>query len=216
MPHRLGSRFRHLPCRVGLAVNAVLLSGGLDSIALTYWKRPDHAFTIDYGQRAAATELTASAEVARTLDVQHEIIRVDCSGLGSGDMADKPTLAVAPIFEWWPFRNQLLVTLAGMRCVALGITELMIGSVATDDSHADGRSLFFDRLSALTSMQEGGLTITAPALEHSTIELVRTAQVPRDVLAWAHSCHVGPLACGACRGCTKHYAVMEELYGTPY
>ena len=35
---------------------ALLLSGGMDSIALAYWKRPDIALTIDYGQAAADAE----------------------------------------------------------------------------------------------------------------------------------------------------------------
>jgi 7-cyano-7-deazaguanine synthase len=31
------------------------------------------------------------------------------------------------------------------------------------------------------------------------------------VLAWAHSCHTGVLACGRCRGCVKHYETWREL-----
>jgi len=34
-------------------MKAILLSGGLDSIALAYWLRPQIAVTIDYGQRPA-------------------------------------------------------------------------------------------------------------------------------------------------------------------
>ena len=34
-------------------MRALLLSGGMDSIALAFWKRPEIAITIDYGQRAA-------------------------------------------------------------------------------------------------------------------------------------------------------------------
>ena len=35
----------------------MLLSGGMDSIAVAYWRRPSLAITIDYGQVPAAGEL---------------------------------------------------------------------------------------------------------------------------------------------------------------
>ena len=197
-------------------MKAVLLSGGVDSIALTFWRRPEYAITIDYGQRAAATELAVAAEVARSLGVRHEILRVDCSTLGSGDMAGTAASAHAPVPEWWPFRNQLLLTLAGMRAVAIGVDELMVGSVVSDGSHADGRPEFYAAMDAVMAMQEGAVRVSAPALAMTTVELVRASGAPRDLIAWAHSCHTGPLACGACRGCVKHYEVMKELYGEPY
>lgn len=197
-------------------MRAILLSGGIDSIALAHWKRPEFAITLDYGQLPAATEIAAATEVARALAIQHEVLRVDCSTLGSGDLLGQPPLAAAPVPEWWPYRNQLLVTLAGMRAISRGVTELMVGSVASDSQHADGTSKFYEILDNLMRMQEGNLRVSAPAIELSTVELVRTSGVPREVLAWAHSCHVGPFACGACRGCIKHYNVMKELYACAY
>ncbi len=193
-----------------------MLSGGVDSIALAYWQRPAFTITIDYGQKAAATEVAVAAEVSKRLKIQHEIVCVNCAPLGSGDMASSQPLNIAPVPEWWPYRNQLLLTLAGMRVIGLGVTELMIGSVQSDESHADGRNLFYDRADALMSMQEGGLRVFAPAIAMTTVELVRASGVPRELLSWAHSCHTGPLACGACRGCHKHYGVMHELYDDAY
>jgi 7-cyano-7-deazaguanine synthase len=201
---------------MGAPMKAVLLSGGVDSIALTYWQRPDFTITIDYGQRAASTELAVAAEVSRSLGIAHEILRINCSSLGSGDMVGQKASVHAPVPEWWPFRNQLLLTLAGMRAVAIGVTELMLGSVRSDGSHADGRPEFYNQIGPLMAMQEGSIHVTAPAVEMSTVELVRHSGTPRDLIAWAHSCHVGSLACGACRGCTKHYEVMNDLYGKPY
>lgn len=197
-------------------MKAVLLSGGMDSIALAHWKRPDVAITLDYGQKAAPTELAAAAEVARILAIRHETIRVDCSTLGSGDMAGGAPLGVAPVTEWWPFRNQLLLTLAGMRAVAIGVAELMVGSVVSDGSHADGKAEFYAAVDRLMSLQEGGIRVTAPAIGMSTAELIRVSGVPRETLSWAHSCHTGPLACGDCRGCHKHFQVTEELFGHAY
>lgn len=194
-------------------MKAILLSGGMDSIALAYWKRPAIAFTIDYGQAAAPAELAAAAQVANELEMQHQILRVDCSSLGSGDMAGSAPASVAPVPEWWPFRNQMLVTLAGMKAISLGVNELMIGSVSSDGQHADGRPEFFEALDRLMHLQEGGINVTAPALHLTTVELIQESAIPAGLLGWAHSCHTGPLACGGCRGCTKHYDVTRELTG---
>lgn len=197
-------------------MRGLLLSGGMDSIALAFWQRPDVAFTIDYGQAAAAAEVAASRQVCAELGIMHQVIVADCSALGSGDMAGTPAIEAAPASEWWPYRNQLLVTLAGMKAVGSGVTELMLGSVASDGTHVDGRREFVDMIDALMSMQEGGLRVTAPALHLSTSELVRISGIPPGLLAWAHSCHVGPLACGGCRGCVKHFEVTGELTGHAY
>ncbi|GEM71951.1 MAG: 7-cyano-7-deazaguanine synthase [Sphingomonas sp.] len=197
-------------------MKAILLSGGMDSIALAYWLRPAFAFTMDYGQAAAAAEIDASVQIAHDLGIDHEVIRVDCSSLGSGDMAGSTALDVAPASEWWPFRNQLLVTLAGMRAVAMGVTEIMVGSVLSDGVHADGRPAFYGTLDLLMREQEGGLRVTAPAIGMSTVDLIRQSGIPRDLLAWAHSCHTGPLACGSCRGCVKHLETTLALGGVGY
>lgn len=197
-------------------MRALLLSGGMDSIALAFWKRPEIAITIDYGQRAAEAEVTAARQVARELGIQHEVIAIDCTAIGSGDMAGSNALEIAPVPEWWPFRNQLLVTFAAARGLVLGVTEIMTGSVASDGSHADGRPGFYQAMDAVTSFQEGGIRVTAPALDMTTPELVRQSGVPREILAWAHSCHTGNLACGNCRGCVKHYQVTKDVYGVAY
>lgn len=197
-------------------MKALLLSGGMDSISVAFWKRPEIAITIDYGQRAAEAEIAAAGQVAKEIGMQHEVITINCRAIGSGDMAGNDALAVAPVPEWWPFRNQLLLTFASARGIVLGVTELMTGSVSSDGTHADGRPDFYNALDRVTALQEGGIRISAPALDITTTELVRRSGVPREILAWAHSCHTGNLACGQCRGCVKHYQVTKEIYGVAY
>jgi 7-cyano-7-deazaguanine synthase len=189
----------------------VLLSGGVDSTALTYWQRPAVAFTLDYGQLPAETEIRAATQICALLQIPHEVLRVDCRSLGSGDLAGRSALAVAPVSEWWPFRNQLLLTLAAMRALAIGVDQLAFGSVADDAAHADGRPAFFQQMNALLQAQEGHVQVLAPALNLTSVQLIREAKVPLELLAWAHSCHVATYACGHCRGCFKHRSVMETL-----
>lgn len=195
---------------------AVLLSGGMDSIALTYSCRPQLAITVDYGQLPAAGEVRAAAAVCEALEIRHEVVRVDLRLLGSGDLAGGPALGIAPVPEWWPFRNQMLITLAAMRVVKEDIRRLLLGTVKGDQAHADGRREFVDAMSAVLRVQEGQLSVEAPAIDISAADFIRNSGVPTEVLAWAHSCHVAEYACGVCRGCFKHYQTLEALGLDPY
>lgn len=192
-------------------MRALLLSGGLDSVALAYWKRPDIALTIDYGQRPAQAELEAAARVSQHLDINHEIVHVDCAGLGTGLLADSPALPNSPSPEWWPFRNQLLITLALMRLAGSEVDMLMLGTVASDGLHADGTPKFYETINALVAAQEYRPWISAPAIDLTTVELVQRSQAPSELLLWSHSCQVSNLACGQCRGCLKRLAVLQDL-----
>jgi 7-cyano-7-deazaguanine synthase len=189
----------------------LLLSGGMDSICLAYWKRPDVAFTINYGQLSADGEIQAASAVCQSLSIRHEVISIDCGALGSGDLSGKPPDPLAPVTEWWPFRNQLLLTLTGMRAIALGIETLLFGAVKTDAIHADGKEEFFENLDKVFAIQEGKIHIETPSIHLTTAELVKLSGIPISLLAWSHSCHVSNFACGNCRGCFKYYAVMREL-----
>ena len=191
---------------------AILLSGGMDSIALAYWKRPTIAVTVDYGQLPAEGEIQAAKAVAEALDMQHEIIQVDCRALGVGELIGGQQLAGSPTPEWWPYRNQFLLTLAAMKVIRYGVQELMIGTVASDNVHRDGHPAFVQLMDQVTAFQEGDLRISAPALDLTAAELVRTSGIPRSILCFAHSCHTAPVPCGECRGCLKYRATMQELY----
>lgn len=192
--------------------NALLLSGGMDSLTLAWWKRPDLAITLDYGQRAAEAEKHTSAQVCRELGIRHEIISVDCSSLGSGDMAGTSPNTAAQTTDWWPYRNQLLITLAGARAMARDMQTLFIGTVRSDgESHRDGTHEFVQKMDELMEYQEGRLRVIAPAIALSTVELIRLSGVPPGLLAWSHSCHKANIACGDCRGCNKYIETYEEL-----
>jgi 7-cyano-7-deazaguanine synthase len=192
----------------------ILLSGGMDSIALAYWKKPDMAITINYGQAAAETEIRTSVVVAKELGIAHHIINIDCSSLGSGDLINDTSIEASPSSEWWPYRNQLLISLACMKGITLGLTELMVGSVKSDGFHKDGTAGFFERISSLMEYQEGNIKVTNPCIHLSTVELIKTSGIPKSLLHWAHSCHKSNIPCGNCRGCNKYRQTLTELYRT--
>lgn len=195
---------------------ALLLSGGMDSTAIAYWKKPSAAITINYGQVPASAEIRAASDVAEALNIEHFIVKSDLSSLGSGDMAGSTPLDIAPVTEWWPFRNQLLITLAAMKAVQIGVKKIIIGTLKTDKCHADGTNQFITAMNVLLNKQEGELSLEAPAITLSASELIIKSGVPHEVLAWSHSCHISDYACGVCRGCRKHYETMESLKIKPY
>lgn len=193
---------------------ALLLSGGMDSISIAFWKKPEYAITIDYGQRPAVAEIRVSKHICDQLGIAHEVIAVNCRSLGSGDLSGEQPNRYAPTSEWWPYRNQLLVTLGVMKAISLNVDELYVGSVKSDSSHVDGRKDFYESISNLVSMQEGNIIVTAPAIDLASAELVRISGIPKELICWSHSCHTGEFACGVCRGCNKHREVMIDLgYG---
>lgn len=190
---------------------AILLSGGIDSICLTYDLKPDIAYTIDYGQTVAEREIYVSDFVCQKLEIQHKIIRVDCKSLGSGTLANSENLSISPSEEWWPFRNQLLITLACMQAIKDGISEIYLASVKSDNFHKDGTKDFYKLSDELVSYQEGKIRILCPTLEYFSHELVSKFNVPLELLSIAHSCHISNIACGKCSGCIKQLKVRYEI-----
>lgn len=192
--------------------SVLLLSGGVDSTALAHSLRPDLAVTVDYGQICADAEIQASERICEELDLPHTILEVDCSNLGAGSLAETEQLNVAETPEWWPFRNQLIITFVAMDAVRRDANTLIVGSVETDQEHADGREEFYEMMDDLLSFQEGGLNIQAPAIDMTTEELVESSNVPRSLLGWTHSCHRSNMACGQCRGCMKRHRVLDKVF----
>lgn len=189
----------------------LLLSGGIDSSSLAFWKRPPVCLTVDYGQLPAAAEVAAAKFIAARIGASHAILRIDCSHLGSGDLTIKPALALSRTPEWWPYRNQLLITLCAPQALELGLSELLIGTVQSDSFHGDGTTQFVTALDQLLACQEGALRLSAPAIAMTSQQLIEAAAIPLEILAGTHSCHTGSLACGRCRGCQRRFATFQAL-----
>jgi len=192
--------------------SVLLLSGGIDSTALAYSLEPDLAITVDYGQICADAEVQAATKIADELDLEHHIIEVDCRELGTGSLAGEEQLDSASTPEWWPFRNQLIITMAATEALRRDANEIISGSVESDQQHADGRKEFYEKMDALLSFQEGSLNISAPAIEQTSEELVEESEAPRSLLGWTHSCHESGTACGQCRGCMKRHRVLDTVF----
>lgn len=161
---------------------ALLLSGGLDSTAIAWWKRPETAIFVDHGQCAAFAERRAAEAVAAACGIEFVALRVDCSSLGSGQMAGREQLPEAPTPEWWPFRNQLLVTIAAAAALPKGVKELMIGTIADDGTNGDGTRAFVDRLAQSPAIAGGRNEPERPSIRHdgcrAFVDVRRAARGP--------------------------------------
>ncbi|TIW10726.1 MAG: 7-cyano-7-deazaguanine synthase [Mesorhizobium sp.] len=192
----------------------LLFSGGLDSSALAWWLRPELCVTINYGQRAANGEIAASAALCSRIGLEHRTMHADLTSLGTGTMAGKDQAPGASAAEFWPYRNQMLVTLAAMKFMPEGLTEIILGSVSTDQ-HADGKAPFLRALDRTLALQEGNVHVSAPARRMSTKTLLRNSGFPYELIGLTFSCHVHEYACGQCNGCLKHRECVETTYPRP-
>ncbi|WP_294349419.1 7-cyano-7-deazaguanine synthase [uncultured Sphingobacterium sp.] len=189
----------------------ILLSGGVDSICLAYGIKPYIAYTIDYGQTVAEREIYVSKYISKELGIKHKVISVDCKSLGSGNLANTESISISPSEEWWPYRNQLLITLAAMQAIKDGVNELHLASVKSDNFHRDGTKAFYEKINDLLSYQEGNISVHGDTLDYYSHELAEIYKVPLELLSIAHSCHISNIACGQCSGCKKQLRVREEL-----
>ena len=193
---------------------AIMLSGGVDSTALAVLYKYQFAFTVKYGQLCAEAEVRAASRIAERLGLQHCIIDAPIYGIGAGDLVGRPPSAARAsneYSEWFPFRNQLIATLTAIKGMEHGVQQLDFGTVKSDGIFADGRQDFFEALSFLMSLQEGGMKVHAPAIDMYSEELILNSGVGRDILGWTHSCHTSNFSCGRCRGCVRRKAVLAGL-----
>jgi 7-cyano-7-deazaguanine synthase len=174
--------------------------------------KPEKLVFFDYGQRPAKGEERASRAVAAALGIELDVRRVDMSAFGYGIMSisGEALASASKAPEFWPYRNQMLITLAAMAYAAGPLKKILVGTVVGDDAHPDGSREFVLAIDELVRLQSG-VRLSAPAIDMTTLQLVRKAAVPKSVLGWTFSCHTGEWACGYCRGCNKHRQVIECL-----
>ena len=193
-------------------MRALLFSGGVESTCLAVMTKPDLAVTIDYGQVCAQGEIRAAKHIASLIGMPHRVIEVPLGHLGSGEMTGVPSDdAAGSVPEHWPFRNQMLLTVAAMALAGCDLRELILGTVLTDRVHNDGTPEFLSNMERLLQTQLSDFKLNAPASTITTDELVLRSGVDRDLLGWTFSCHRANVACGTCRGCNKSVELFALL-----
>lgn len=197
---------------LGDGERVILLSGGLDSATVAAVERPERALFVDYGQEAATAERDSARKIARLLDIELAEVTVNASHVGSGALVNREQPDLAPSPEWFPFRNQLLVTIAAAYAIDTGLHSVLLGTVAHDAlRHADGKHRFIASLDAVLRSQEGELRLAAPHADTSTRQLLARTAIRDEIVAATHSCDVANIACGECNSCQRRAAILDSL-----
>ncbi len=171
-------------------------------------ERPEVLLFIDYGQLAARGEQRAARSLADAMALPLQERGAPLSAFGAGSLVGGISRSGnAP--EFWPFRNQMLITLAAMVFSDRSPLEILIGTVVSDAVHPDGTGRFVQAMSAAVQAQ-GEVSVRAPAIGMTGQELLVRSALPAELLAWTFSCHTGEWACGQCRGCIKHNALKAS------
>lgn len=191
--------------------SVLLFSGGIDSTALLYWKKPEIALLINYGQVTFEAEQKAASEIAYSTNIPLITHSLKLDLVGSGTLAGEELSHHNLYSEFWPFRNQLLLTIALIFAVKNDFGHVMIGLTKSDDLFKDNSDLFIRKMDDLSMFQEYKVKISAPAIEYSVQELVRFSKIPMNLLAWAHSCNTSNLPCGKCPSCQKYIKIFSTL-----
>ena len=209
-----GLEYRERPKRIG---KLMLLSGGLDSAAVAALERPARALFINYGQLPGEAERQAARAVAQHLHLDLDELDIDLSAIGTGLLSGRPQIQIAPTAEWFPFRNQHLVTVAAAHALARGLGTVILGLVSGDsDRHADGTPAFLATLNTLVRSQEGGLRVLAPHINSpSSHELLARSGLPEEIVQQTDSCHISNIACEDCPGCIRRDEILSQSLDRP-
>ena len=175
-------------------MNVLLLSGGIDSSAIAFWKRPDTCLTIDYGQPSFLGELRAARAIAATVQAAHHVASVP--------------LYKDPIGTdgYWPVRNQLLISVAAAMFGREANLKILLGVLGTD-VHSDCAKPFIATTNELFAVQGALIRVSAPAIDLNERELLSRSNFPLEKLGVTFSCHRSDLPCGDCPGCLKQSRV---------
>jgi len=167
----------------------VLLSGGIDSATAAHLlvSRGEAVDLIhfQYGQAAAAAELTASQSVASSLNLIAEVVTLNGRKFGKGEIRGRNALLVDVATVMWPEPSGVIV---------LGIHG--------GTPYADCTPAFVQRLQAVLDLEtDGALRLLAPFVEWTKVEVWRQAQALGVPIELTHSCEAASVPCGECSSC---------------
>lgn len=188
---------------------ALLFSGGVESTCLAYGFRPDLLIFVDYGQISARGERDAVLSFSDSLNIPVKILKTKMGSKPKSIMTGSAEFL--PGNEFWPFRNQHLITVAASYLHNKEFSKLWIGTVARDRRFKDGTMAFVRQIRKLVQLQSPGVVVDAPAIKLSTEKLIIKTRLPINFLSRTFSCHAGSISCGQCPGCVKNHRLLHWL-----
>jgi len=207
-------------------MNAIaLLSGGLDSTVATWLAAREMtivlALTCDYGQRAAAPEITAAARIAAALGVPHQVIPLPWVKAVAHDALTDASRALPELTPeeldtkaavnsaaavWVPNRNGLLLNIAGVFGEALHCEAIVVGFNAEEGTtFPDNTPAFMHAAErAFGFSTQKGLRVVSPTVAMTKREIVQAGRESGAPLDFVWSCYeAGPTPCRKCESCLR-------------
>jgi 7-cyano-7-deazaguanine synthase len=214
--------------------SVILLSGGLDSAAnLAFCRAKDDpvlALTADYGQRAAAREISAAKALADHFDVPHRVVDLRWLGdLGGSALTEKartiPDLETARLDEraeaektaaavWVPNRNGVLINVAAAFAERIGATQVVVGFNAEEAlTFPDNSTEFLNRsTSALEYSTRDRVKVRCYTDRLTKTQIVAELRMLERAFPFEKlwSCYLdGVRPCGACESCRRSARAIE-------
>jgi 7-cyano-7-deazaguanine synthase len=196
----------------------VLLSGGVDSVTAFYSALKEYnvvcALSFHYGAKHNDRELECARYHASQRGVRHEIISLDFMDrlfksdlLQSGAEIPKGRYTQENMKSTVvPFRNGIMLSIAGGLAESLGATGLIIAAHSGDHSlYPDCRPAFMHAMNrAIQAGTFEGVSILSPFLNLNKGEIVRLGADLGVDYARTWSCYCGQeLHCGKCGTCVE-------------
>jgi 7-cyano-7-deazaguanine synthase len=202
----------------------VLFSGGLDSTVLVYDLLNEGAdlklLSIDYGQRHEK-ELKSSSEIAESLELKHEILRLPMLNnlLGGSALTDPSILLPEGHYAEdsmkatvVPNRNMILLSLAAGHAISLQFDTVAYAAHAGDHTiYPDCRPEFATAMDqALKLCDWNTVSLYRPFVQLSKHDLVRKGKELGVPFEKTWSCYAGnDKHCGKCGTCVERKEAFE-------
>lgn len=213
----------------------ILLSGGLDSAAnlaiCSDVDDPVLSITVDYGQRAAKSEIRASRSLSEYYSVPHKVVNLDWLGKMGGNALTDSCLEIPRVKQnhlddfqkssktaravWVPNRNGILINLAAAFAESLEANYVVVGF------NSEEAATFPDNSSEFIKRITDGLSFsTANAVEvFSYTDKLDKTEIVRKLLElkrkfpfeFLWSCYRGDdVPCGECESCQRLDRALEK------
>ena len=211
----------------------ILLSGGLDSsanLAFThYFDEPTLALTVDYGQKAAKSEIAASKKFADYYQIPHRVLEMKWLGELGGSALTSNTMEIPDIESsklddlktsqntakavWVPNRNGLLINAAAAIAEGMGIQQVIVGFNKEEAATFPDNSSQFLGVATLALRYSTGTGVkvvcyTDMMMKTEIVQALRNLEKPFP-FEYVWSCYhgaeeTGGKMCGECESCRRY------------
>jgi len=202
----------------------VLVSGGMDSVSALYHARVEHevvgALSFDYGSKHNHKEIPLAAHHCEQLGVPHRVIQLSfinelfASHLlqSGGAIPDGHYEELTMKQTVVPFRNGIMLSIAGGYAESVNANGLMIAAHAGDHAiYPDCREVFMQAMGdAIRLGTYAEVQLLRPFITFTKAQIVARGHELGVDFAKTWSCYKGKdLHCGTCGTCVERREAFE-------